>query len=153
MCECGTRAVKRITDLQRQHTHSCGCAQTDDEGLALYDDEPDLSPSEVQEILSNPPIDRPTLRSQCRSGGPLAVRPCPWASCMYRLPQFPGASESCALDVAERGRHTQVSIGRLLGLSKQRVDQIEKEALAKLLETNADLKDAIACFPHPEDLI
>jgi hypothetical protein len=72
---------------------------------------------------------------------------------MYRLPQFPGASESCALDVAERGRHTQVSIGRLLGLSKQRVDQIEKEALAKLLETNADLKDAIACFPHPEDLI
>jgi DNA-directed RNA polymerase sigma subunit (sigma70/sigma32) len=45
-----------------------------------------------------------------------------------------------------------VAIGRLLGLSKQRVDQIEKEALAKLLETNADLKDAIACFPHPEDL-
>jgi hypothetical protein len=72
---------------------------------------------------------------------------------MYRLPQFPGAAESCALDVAERGRHTQAAIGRLLGLSKQRVDQIEKEALAKLLETNADLKDAIACFPHPEDLI
>jgi hypothetical protein len=153
MCECGTRAVKRITDLQRQHTSSCGCAQTDDEGLALYDDEPDLSPQEVSEILGNPPIDRPTLRSQCRSGGPLAVRPCPWASCIYRLPQFPGMSDSCALDVAERGRHTQVSIGRLLGLSKQRVDQIEKEALAKLLETNADLKDAIACFPHPEDLI
>lgn len=151
-CECGTRAEKRVYDLLNGRTFSCGCAPADEDAHSLYDGEPDLSPSEVSEILDNPPIDRPTMRSQCEAGGPLAVRPCPWASCMYRLPQFPGAVESCALDVAERGRHTQVAIGRLLGLSKQRIDQIEKDALAKLLETNADLKDAIACFPHPEEL-
>ncbi len=151
-CECGTRAENRVYDLVTARSLSCGCAPADEDASSLYDDEPDLPPSEVQEILDNPPIDRPRMRSQCEIGAPLAVRPCPWASCMYRLPQFPGASESCALDVAGRGRHTQVSIGRLLGLSKQRIDQIEKEALAKLLETNADLKDAIACFPHPEEL-
>jgi len=156
-CECGTRAEKRVYDLVTARSLSCGCAPADEDSNSLYDDEPDLSPSEVEEILGNPPIDRPTTRSQCAPAGnptpagPLHVRPCPWASCMYRLPQFPGASESCALDVAERGRHTQVSIGRMLGLSKQRIDQIEKEALAKLLETNADLEDAIACFPHPEE--
>ncbi len=151
-CECGTRAEKRAYDLVNGRTLSCGCALSDEDSVGLYDDEPDLSPREVSEILRNPPIDRPTLRSQCEAGGPLHVRPCPWASCMYRLPQFPGATESCALDVAGRGRHTQVAIGRLLGLSKQRVDQIEKEALRKLLETDADLEDAIACFPHPEEL-
>jgi DNA-directed RNA polymerase sigma subunit (sigma70/sigma32) len=61
-------------------------------------------------------------------------------------------SDSCALDVAERGRHTQVVIGRLLGITKQRVEQIERIALAKLAEVDADLEDAIGCFPHPEEL-
>jgi DNA-directed RNA polymerase sigma subunit (sigma70/sigma32) len=40
--------------------------------------------------------------------------------------------ESCALDVADRGDHTLNEGGEMLGVSRERVRQIEEQALHKL---------------------
>jgi DNA-directed RNA polymerase sigma subunit (sigma70/sigma32) len=50
---------------------------------------------------------------------------------------FPGTEpgdmvESCALDVADRGEHTLNEVGEMLGVSRERVRQIEEQALRKL---------------------
>ena len=77
-------------------------------------------------------------------------RPCPRTGCRYYL-EAPvleatrrgpprrhllvvDASDSCALDVAERGKSTLEAIGRRLGVSRQRVEQIEGRALRKVHE-------------------
>lgn len=54
-------------------------------------------------------------------------RPCA-RKCPYRL----DGAESCALDVADRGGTSQYDVARLLGLSETRVQQIEREAVARL---------------------
>lgn len=54
-------------------------------------------------------------------------RPCQ-RHCPYRLE----GAESCALDVADRGGVTRDDIGELMGLSRERVRQIEEEAVAKV---------------------
>ena len=70
------------------------------------------------------------------------LRPCPWA-CRHNLTidvspasgaitlREP-ASESCALDVADRGGITLDEIGELLGVSRQRIEQIERAAMRKV---------------------
>lgn len=90
---------------------------------------------------------RPTRRSQCVDG----PRPCPWVSCRYHLaidvnpktadvklnhPQFPAAlpEETCVLDVANRGPLRLEVVGALLGVTRERVRQIEVKALRKLSE-------------------
>lgn len=84
-------------------------------------------------------------RSQCRCG----PRPCPIVSCKYHLYtdiKVPNGSlvrnfgfmeidlmnESCVLDVAERGAHTLEEIGEMLNLTRERIRQIERDALKKL---------------------
>lgn len=86
---------------------------------------------------------RPRTRGECIDG----PRPCPWTVCRYHLrapeprgrggpaPRTPHAldsDETCALDVADDGEHTHVEIGRLLGLQRQRVQQIEAQAVARI---------------------
>jgi DNA-directed RNA polymerase sigma subunit (sigma70/sigma32) len=39
--------------------------------------------------------------------------------------------ESCALDVANQGRHTSVELAKLLGVTRQRVEYIEKQAIER----------------------
>ena len=86
----------------------------------------------------------PLSRLDC----PDIPRPCPYVSCRYNLyadvtasgsliirdcePDEMPAEASCALDIAEDGAHTQEEIGVLLGVVRQRVIQIEEEALEKL---------------------
>lgn len=41
-------------------------------------------------------------------------------------------ADTCALDVADRGAHTGVAVGRMLGLSKTAVSRVELRAIAKL---------------------
>ena len=88
---------------------------------------------------------RPTSRGECRE----APRPCPWVSCKYHLyldivPQsgsikmnFPDLevwemTETCALDVADRGGITLEDVGILLNLTRERIRQVEKSGLDKL---------------------
>lgn len=75
--------------------------------------------------------DRPPAllrRSEPHSCGE-AARPCPRSSCRYHLPR---GRESCALDVADRGGATLEHIGEMLGITRERVRQIEAGALDKL---------------------
>lgn len=77
------------------------------------------------------------------------VRPCPLYSCphhLWREDERPGRphhgvsppakikprKESCALDLAERGEHTSEQVARHLGVTAERVNQLEDRALAKI---------------------
>lgn len=88
---------------------------------------------------------RPATRAHC-SDGP---RPCPHVSCKYHLYadvspmtgaiklNFPDLEvwelgESCALDVADRGGTTLEDVGAIMNLTRERIRQVEANALAKL---------------------
>ena len=80
------------------------------------------------------------------------AKPCPWIQCRYHLlhehrshrkqvgrrPINYGTltksdmAQSCALDVADDGPHTLEFVGDLLGVSRERIRQIEEMALKKL---------------------
>jgi hypothetical protein len=95
---------------------------------------------------------RPRKRSDCIGG----QRPCPWVSCEFHLyldvsesgsilinhpDKDPGElRESCVLDVADRGGETLVSIGQMLGITRERVRQIEEATLRKIAKL-ADSSD------------
>lgn len=88
---------------------------------------------------------RPVNREDCRMGD----RPCPFVSCKYHLYldvnphtgsiklNFPDLSvweltETCALDVADRGGITLEEVGELLNLTRERIRQVESAGLDKL---------------------
>jgi hypothetical protein len=88
---------------------------------------------------------RPVSRGECRD----AARPCLFVSCRFHLYldvngatgsvklNFPDKEpweleHSCALDVAEQGGRTLEELSRLLNLTRERVRQLEHEALSKL---------------------
>ncbi len=102
---------------------------------------------------------RPRRRSDCAN----SERPCLFVSCKHHLYldvnqetgsiklNFPDKevwelSETCALDVAERGGLTLEEVGEILNLTRERIRQVEAAGLQKLLETSADdeLKDLLA---------
>jgi DNA repair ATPase RecN len=56
--------------------------------------------------------------------------PCTLTQCRYYERH---AKLSCALWEAENGEHKLEEIGDILGLSRQRIEQIQRQALAKLL--------------------
>lgn len=93
-------------------------------------------------------VERPRVRRDCE-GGP---RPCPFVSCKFHLyldvdPRtgsikfnFPGIepwelAESCALDVADRGWQTLEQVGELVGLTRERIRQVEIAAERFMAET------------------
>jgi len=84
-------------------------------------------------------------------------RPCPYVSCKHHLyldvmPRtgaiklnFPDLEpweleETCALDVAEHDHCTLLEIGQLMNLTRERVRQIEADALEKLRHNAAVVK-------------
>lgn len=87
--------------------------------------------------VTYPHCKRPRTRIDCED----VPRPCPYAGCIYHLylDVTPRGSlllnhpdlepweltESCALDVADRGPHTLEEIGEILNVSRERVRQIE----------------------------
>ena len=83
---------------------------------------------------------RPATRAECAN----LPRPCPFYSCRYHivtevkksgaLVEHPDASESCALDCVDREPDgmTLQAVADAFGLTRQRIEQIEKAALAKL---------------------
>lgn len=88
---------------------------------------------------------RPKLRSECAE----MERPCPFVSCKYHLYidvhpvrgsikiNFPDAevwemTDTCALDIADRGGITLEEVGEIMNLTRERVRQLETQGLAKL---------------------
>lgn len=91
---------------------------------------------------------KPTSREQCRDMN----RPCPYVSCKYNLYvdvhpvrgsiklNFPDQevwelTETCALDVSERGGITLEEVGEIMNLTRERVRQVETTGLTKLEKT------------------
>jgi hypothetical protein len=102
--------------------------------------------------------ERPMLRAHCEG----AERPCPFVSCKHHLyldvnPEtgsiklnFPDIevwemTETCALDVAERGGVTLEEVGEIMNLTRERIRQLEMSGLSKLHladnEQGTDLKE------------
>ena len=94
-----------------------------------------------------PEIDheRPSLRVACEN----SERPCPFVSCKHHLyldvnPEtgsiklnFPDIevwemTETCALEVAERGGVTLEEVGEIMNLTRERIRQLEMSGLSKL---------------------
>ena len=108
------------------------------------------------EELKDFQYEKPKTRAECRHG----IRPCPFVSCRYHLYldvkengsikiNFPDLEvwqmeETCALDVAERGAITLEEIGEIMNLTRERVRQLEVNALFKL--KMAEESDILADF-------
>ena len=88
---------------------------------------------------------KPTTRAECVD----MERPCPYVSCKYHLYidvhpvrgsikiNFPDVevwemTETCALDIADRGGITLEEVGEIMNLTRERVRQVETAGLAKL---------------------
>jgi hypothetical protein len=90
-------------------------------------------------------VARPKVREDCAQ----AERPCPFVSCKHHLYldvsartgaiklNFPDLevwemTETCALDVADRGGTTLEEVGAIMNLTRERIRQVEVKGLAKL---------------------
>jgi hypothetical protein len=101
---------------------------------------------------------RPKTRAECIDG----ERPCPFVSCAHHLyldvsPKtgaiklnFPDLevwemTETCALDVADRGGTTLEEVGAIMNLTRERIRQVEVKGLAKLqaLQQMTALRDYV----------
>ena len=89
--------------------------------------------------------EKPKTRAECHEG----MRPCPFVSCKYHLfldvqPKtgaiklnFPDIevedmTESCSLDIADRGGTTLEEVGAIMNLTRERIRQLEVRAMAKV---------------------
>jgi hypothetical protein len=103
-------------------------------------------------------VERPVTRADCANG----ERPCPFVSCKHHLfldvsartgaikLNFPDLevwdmTETCALDVADRGGTTLEEVGAIMNLTRERIRQVEVKGLAKLeaLRDMANLRDYV----------
>lgn len=94
---------------------------------------------------------RPITRAECRD----AERPCLFVSCKWHLYLDVGArgsiklnfpdlepdelETSCALDVADRGGASDLTVARLLNVTRQGARRIEGEAARKIVEALREL--------------
>jgi hypothetical protein len=102
---------------------------------------------------------KPRMRFECSE----APRPCPYVSCQHHLYldvsartgaiklNFPDLevwemSETCALDVADRGGTTLEEVGAIMNLTRERIRQVEVKGLARL----AALRDMTALRDYVE---
>jgi hypothetical protein len=88
-------------------------------------------------VSTLPVLGPPRTRGDC-AGVP---RPCPWRACRFNLTterhHRPGGL-SCALDVADQGGSTLAEIGVALGVTRERVRQIQVKGLRHLATAMVD---------------
>lgn len=108
-------------------------------------------------------VGRPVTRADCVDG----ARPCPFVSCKHHLfldvsgrtgalkLNFPDLepeelTESCVLDVADRGGATLEELGAMFNMTRERVRQIEHKALqlVRRLPMVRELRESI--FDHEQ---
>ena len=111
---------------------------------------------EEQELRSELETSRPRTRSDCATG----PRPCLFVSCKYHLyldvnPRtgsvklnFPDKelwelTETCALDVADRGGITLEEVGAIMNLTRERVRQVETRGIHHMRVLSDDELDRI----------
>lgn len=100
---------------------------------------------------------RPATRGECMDG----PRPCPWVSCRHHLylnisPATGGIQyaqpgrrpeeleRSCALDVADQGGATLEEVSAVMGVTRERVRQLEARALRRLRATTPEDLEGVA---------
>lgn len=96
--------------------------------------------AEDLELIREIEATRPKTRADCGA----VQRPCHFLSCKYNLAldltsagsiqtyELDDLEESCALDVADRGGITLEEVGSLIGVTRERVRQIEERAAKRL---------------------
>lgn len=105
---------------------------------------------------------RPRTRGDCQGG----CRPCPWISCKFNLYldvteagsikfNFPEKelwelSETCALDVADKGGITLEATGDLVGLTRERIRQITEDEVPAKFRALLD-KEPLSEYPVEPD--
>lgn len=110
-------------------------------------------------------VDKPKVRGQCMDGvGEFNGGPCPYVSCQHHLYldvndetgslklNFPTKEvdeleETCSLRVADRGGITLEETGAYMNLTRERIRQVETQALLKLrlaLEDDPELSEHFA---------
>jgi len=129
----------------------------------LIDEDPDIDYDEPGIVH-----ERPVTRGDCLRGGCNEQRPCPWVGCRHHLGldvteegtlilhphRLPWQhKDSCALDVAERGGMTLEQVGRQLDLTRERVRQIEVEAMAKVREAMRGGEDDDWCIVESKSIM
>jgi Fic family protein len=81
-------------------------------------------------------------RGECREW----QRPCLLRQCRYHLAEMaPRSSETCALDIAERGDHSAKELEGILGISDSALQDIEHAARAKLAKHRDQLDTDNRC--------
>lgn len=88
-------------------------------------------------------VEEPKKRGDCLPGGINSARPCRWASCQYHFLRPRTEAEApegtllepeplCVLDIADSGEKTLEEVAELMGLSKERIRQLEAKAIRKV---------------------
>ncbi len=76
--------------------------------------------------------ERPRVRADCLEGGVNEGRPCPWVGCHFNIVDAGPNAATCVLDVADQGGVTLEEVGSLMGVTRERIRQIEEKALRKI---------------------
>lgn len=107
---------------------------------------------QIGRLLYPETVARPLTRSDCVD----AIRPCPFVGCRHNLyldvtsgggikltsgVEPWDVTESCSLDVADHGDHTLDAVGKILGVTRERIRQIEDIAIEKLRQGPLSIHD------------